>query len=577
MNKQNEYSFSDHTALRQRAEARLKETQVNLKKLLSEADMLKVIHELQVHQIELQIQNEELLQAKEWAETAEKKYSELYESAPCGYLTLSSEGDILELNFGAAQLLHKERSLLINSRLAFFFSDATRAVFQKFLDKLGGHRAKESCEVKIETEGWISAFVKIDGIRALNDQTLLLSMVDITKSKQVEDSLRQLEIDKVALKFKQTFLANLSHELRTPLTGLLGMIDILEHTALSIEQKDYIQTLRLSGENLRIIINQVLDFAKIEAGKVKLTPVTFKFNSLLYETLSLFKGSVKGDVKFSIQADPKIPEFIFADKSRIQQVLNNLVANAVKFTREGSVILSSELLNPNASSKQVLIKIGVTDTGIGIPDKMQKKLFTPFSQIDDSDTREYEGTGLGLAICKELTTLLGGQIGLVSTYHKGSTFWFIIPVKHAENPQNLIEPTNSSEDSLLSVHAEQSKRKLRILFADDKMINQKVISLLLSSMGHTVTLASNGKEAVNLFQPGLFDLILMDIQMPIMDGVTATQKIKQKFKDPPPIVGLTASAMQGDRDKFMALGMDEYLTKPFGKEEFNVMVAQMIG
>lgn len=574
MKKQNDPRFSNQTKLRKKAEAKLRKSEMLMNRPTSDADIMKVIHELKVHQIELELQNEELLLAKERAEATEKKYTELYESAPSGYLTLSKEGDILELNNSAAILLHKERSELINNRFALFISDDTRAVFNEFLQKLDTTTEKENCEVKLEKEGFFSAYVSIDGIISKGGETILLSMVDITKCKQAEESLRELEIARESLMFKQSFLANMSHEIRTPLTGVLGMIDILEHTKLTEEQRDYIHTLKLSGENLRTIINQVLDYSKIEAGKMKLRSSLFKFNYLFSEIEAQFKGRIKKGVEFNIQSDPKIAEFIYADKKRINQVITNLVDNAIKFTPKGSILLSSKLLTPNGSGKQVMIKIAVTDTGIGIPAEMQNKLFVPFSQIDDKATREYEGTGLGLSICKELAKLMRGKIGFESEYQKGSTFWFMFPAQVYENPQKEIKAKQNHEPKEMN-NDHRPRRNLRILFADDKLVNQKVISLMLTTMGHVVTLASNGQQALQAYEPGKFDLILMDIQMPVMDGITATQKLKEKFKNPPPIVGLSASAFEGDREKYLSLGMDDYLTKPINIVEFKQLIGQL--
>jgi PAS domain S-box-containing protein len=574
MKKHNPLPTPSQTKLRKKAEAKLKKSEMLMNQPASDEDIVKVIHELQVHQIELELQNEELLLAKEKGELAEKKYTDLYESAPSGYLTLSKEGDILELNNSAAILLHKERSELINNRFALFISDDTRAVFNEFLQKLDTTTEKENCEVKLEKEGFFSAYVSIDGIISKGGETMLLSMVDITKCKQAEESLRELEIARESLMFKQSFLANMSHEIRTPLTGVLGMIDILENTKLTKEQKDYIHTLKLSGENLKVILNQVLDYSKIEAGKVRLKSSLFKLNSLFSEIEAQFRGRIKSGVKFSTRTDPDIPEFIYADKKRIGQVIINLLDNAMKFTPKGSILLSSQLLTPDPSGKHIVIKIAVADTGIGIPAKKQDKLFVPFSQIDDKDTRQYEGTGLGLSICKELTRLLGGKIGLESEYHKGSSFWFMFPVQVSEYLNEEIQDKQNHEHNEMN-NDHQPRRNLRILFADDKVVNQKVISLMLATMGHVVTLANNGQQALQAYGPGKFDLILMDIQMPVMDGITATQKIKKKFKNPPPIVGLSASAFEGDREKYLSLGMDDYLTKPVNIVEFQQLIGRL--
>ncbi|MCC5931326.1 MAG: response regulator [Cyclobacteriaceae bacterium] len=576
MNRQNESPSSDQSGLRQKAENQLKAIRSKINSHTSESDIIKVIHELQVHQLELELQNEELLLAKERAELAEKKHTELYEAAPSGYITLSKHGDILELNYSAAKLLNKTRAHLINNRLALFISEDTLPAFNQFIDNIVKSNDKENCEVSLFTEGKSQINVRIDGISGKDGESILLSLVDITKLRQAEESIRQLEIFNESTKFKQSFLANMSHEIRTPLTGILGMIDILRQTHLSEEQKDYFHTLKLSSENLKMIINQVLDYSKIEAGKVKLKPSIFEFNSLFAENKALFMGSIKNGVEFSAQTDMNIPEYIFADKKRISQVINNLISNAIKFTNEGSILIHGQLVSSSDSGKQVMIKIAVTDTGVGIPDEMQKKLFIPFSQIDDKDTRNYEGTGLGLSICKELVSLLDGKIGVDSVYHKGSTFWFTFPAKVFERPleQDL---TPEKHINHLINNETIPNPKLRILFAEDKLVNQKVISLILTSMGHKVTLASNGQQALEIFDPGLFDLILMDIQMPVMDGITATQKLKDKFTNMPPIVGLSANAFEGDREKYMNLGMDEYLTKPVSEGDLTNVISQLRG
>ncbi len=568
MKKRSDLRISEKNKLRNKAEALLKTMNFKNKPDASESDILNAIHELQVYQIELQMQNEELMLAKIRAELAEKKYTELYESAPSGYLTLSKEGDILELNKSAAAMIHKDRSKLINNRFALFISEETRGIFTQFFDKVLNSHRKENCEVVLKTEGNAPVYIYIDANASNDNEFCLLTMVDITKSKEAEKTMFQLKVANEAIKFKQNFLANISHEMRTPLTGILGIIDILEHTELTPTQQDYFKTLKHSSENLRIIINQVLDYSKIEAGKVKLKPTLFSLKELLSEAEALYRGSVKPDVNFSSKSDPEIPDLIFADDNRIMQIINNLVSNALKFTSKGSVVLRSRLLSPNPGGKQIMIKIEVADTGIGIPEGMRNKLFVPFSQIDDKDTRKYEGTGLGLSICKELVILLGGEIGVNSEYHKGSTFWFVFPALLTESATSTVIPVKrSSLNKKIS-----NKHRLNILFAEDKVVNQKVISLILSSMGHTVTIAGNGQQALSLYKPGQFDLILMDIQMPVMDGITATRKLKESFEYLPPIIGLSANAFEGDREKYMVLGMDEYLTKPFEKEEFEELI-----
>jgi len=388
---------------------------------------------------------------------------------------------------------------------------------------------------------------------------------DITERKNAEQTQRQLLLAQKTVEFKQNFLANMSHEIRTPLTGILGMTEIIEQSPLNDLQKDYLQTIKSSGRHLKEVIDQVLDFSKLEAGEIIIKPVVFQLGVLLNDVVELNRYQVKQGVQLIKSIDPKIPAYIEADRFRLSQALNNFISNAIKFTNQGTVKICSHLVSLNSRQKECVIKVKVSDTGLGISDAMQKKLFTPFCQIEMSDTREYDGTGLGLSITKQLIEMLGGQTGVISELDKGSTFWFTFKATIANEPV----VTARDIDTTLLI------KKLRILLAEDKLVNQKVIKLILNSMGHEVNIACNGKKAVELFEPDKFDLILMDIQMPVMDGVTATQKLKDTHTDLPPIVGLSANAFEGDRQKYIALGMDEYLTKPVKKEDFNELIRKL--
>ena len=414
---------------------------------------------------------------------------------------------------------------------------------------------------------------KTKELKTLNENLIISNEKIIEQNNLLAISQKELKtrLDKIneqseIIRFKQNFLANMSHEIRTPLTGVLGMIDILEKTNLSDTQKDYLNTIKASGENLREIINQVLDYSKIEAGKVTISPNTFEFKSLPENTLLLYKNNVKKDVYLQSIIDPKIPAFIEADKSRLSQVLNNFVSNAAKFTSQGSITISSKLLSLDEKRNKVVVKIEVIDTGIGIAEDLQKKLFVPFSQVEAQDTRHYEGTGLGLSICRQLIDMMGGETGLISEEGKGSTFWFSFSAKIAQDLEKLTPETKEFS----------SGKPLRILLAEDKVVNQKVITLMLNSMGHEVVIVCNGQQALDSFEAGKFDLILMDIQMPVMDGITATQKLKRTFTDLPPIVGLSANAFEGDREKYMEQGMDDYLTKPVKENDFLNIIQKLV-
>jgi two-component system, sensor histidine kinase ChiS len=393
------------------------------------------------------------------------------------------------------------------------------------------------------------------------------------EQRRTEEMLlhQEIEIARKSVEFKQNFLANMSHEIRTPLTGILGMAELLHKTSLSEEQKDYLETLQHSGENLRETINLVLDYSKIEAGKVKLKEESFRLNDLIIDAEKLFFSltSHKG-LEFTAESAPGLPDYVKADKQRVSQVLNNLLSNAVKFTTKGSVKVKISEIEPipvRENENTVLIKVEVTDTGKGINTREQKSLFKPFFQAEQDYDRAFEGTGLGLSISKELTTMLGGEIGLNSKPGNGSTFWFTFKAERSEKTQVEQKVRFSETGPFQSV--------LKILLVEDKKVNQKVVKLLLKGMGHKVDVFDNGLQAVDNFIPGLYDLILMDIQMPVMDGITATNMLRKKFSNLPPIIGLSANAFEGDREKYMDKGMDEYLTKPVKETDFSNLLEKL--
>jgi signal transduction histidine kinase/ligand-binding sensor domain-containing protein/CheY-like chemotaxis protein len=393
------------------------------------------------------------------------------------------------------------------------------------------------------------------------------------EQRRTEEMLlhQEIEIARKSVEFKQNFLANMSHEIRTPLTGILGMAELLHKTNLSEEQKDYLETLQHSGENLRETINLVLDYSKIEAGKVKLKEESFRLNDLINDAEKLFLSltSHKG-LEFTAESVPGLPDYVKADKQRVSQVLNNLLSNAVKFTTKGSVKVKISEIEPitlQENENTVLIKVEVTDTGKGISTREQKSLFKPFFQAEQDYDRAFEGTGLGLSISKELTTMLGGEIGLKSKPGNGSTFWFTFKAERSEESHVEKKVRFAETGPVQSV--------LKILLVEDKKVNQKVVKLLLKGMGHKVDVFDNGLQAVDNYIPGLYDLILMDIQMPVMDGITATNMLRKKFSTLPPIIGLSANAFEGDREKYMDKGMDEYLTKPVKETDFSNLLEKL--
>jgi PAS domain S-box-containing protein len=557
---------------------------------------------------------EEILErslAEEALQKSEERYRGIYENSPLAIVLLDKEFKIVDWNKRAEELFGWTKDEVlgrpiigflvpaeIRSELSKFASDLLNTKFERIMynenitkdgkvlfcewhntlmhDRKGNLIGVISLgldkteEVKAEEE-------KIEAQKQLEEMNKYLLInndrlkQEISERKIVEEALRKSKLEaEQANSAKSQFLANMSHEIRTPMNGIIGMTDLLKYTNLTDEQINMVGLIKSSSNLLLSIINDILDLSKIDAGKVELSPERVDVNNLVHNKSKLLKAiSTKKGLEIEVTIENDVPKEILVDKTRLLQVINNLIGNSIKFTEKGKIGLSVKKIKTNGDKVELMFS--VTDTGIGIKEVDLPKLFSFFTQLDNSPSKRFQGTGLGLAISKRLVELMGGEIFVESEYGKGSTFYFTILV---DIPANEQEIGKTNDNSVI----QKTTNNLSILLVEDDPVSQLILKQVSKLKDWKLRVASNGKEALDIYENNEFDLIIMDIQMPEMNGYEVTQRIREIEKlsgKHIPIIATTAYAMSSDKERCLSAGMDDYISKPLDINRLNESIIRL--
>jgi signal transduction histidine kinase/FixJ family two-component response regulator len=411
--------------------------------------------------------------------------------------------------------------------------------------------------------------------RPMADGRKVAISVDVTELRQREKDLKKAQAAAVAASnAKSAFLANMSHEIRTPLNGILGMAQVLEMGNLDSEQREQVQTILDSGRNLMALLNDVLDLSKIEAGKIAIVSADTDLTHTLRRLHRLWKPKAEeAGLEFYLSLDADLPQVLNFDAVRVRQCVSNLISNAIKFTSQGRVEVF--VTAKRREDGQFLVKIRVSDTGVGMDEETMARLFRPFTQADDSTSRRYGGTGLGLSITRSLAELMGGEASVRSEIGRGSEFTFTFLAGEAAPQHRVVSEgmTMSEGDS----RATLKTQNLRLLLVDDHPINRQVAALFLRPFNMRIVEATNGKEAIACLEREAFDMVLLDVHMPVMDGTETIRNIRASGQpwSNIPVVALTADAMTGDKERYMAMGMDGYLSKPIAERDLITEISRV--
>ncbi|MFT4754123.1 MAG: PAS domain S-box-containing protein [Salibacteraceae bacterium] len=509
--------------------------------------------------------------AKDAVAQSEEKYRGIIENLELGILEVDNNDKVLKAYSQFCKLTgYSEEDLIGKSPTDLLLSDEGRSILnQQISERKKGNSGVY--EIPIIKKDGSKAWVIISGAPFYNLDGKQMGSVgihlDISHRKSIESELQYTKQKTEELaKVKELFLANISHEIRTPMNAIIGMAELLENSRLDIKQDKYVSAIRSSSKNLLVLVNDLLDFSKIESGKLTIEIIPFNLQELIIKTKELLDPKAdENGVRILYDIDPILPKSLLADPTRLGQVLINLVGNAVKFTTDGNVYISAKQVKNNRNIKSILFEI--KDEGIGIADSEMLGLFENFTQANQTTARIYGGTGLGLSISHKIVDLMGGKLEVYSQKGRGSTFYFTLELEAAIAAIEL-----DSEAHRIRENFHESE----ILLVEDNPVNVLIAKTNLENWNCRVDVALNGKEAIDKLLVKNYNLVLMDMRMPIMGGLEATQIIRNKLKLNVPVVAVTGNAIKGDEQKYLKQGMDDYLSKPFEQIDLNKILIKWL-
>jgi PAS domain S-box-containing protein len=501
---------------------------------------------------------------------AEKQYRSLFEYSQHMICMHDLDGIILSINPSGAHTLGYEPEELIGRQIRNLVPDRYQNEFREYMEEIRKHGTHSGLMRMILRNGeetiWMYSNIRLTDPEG--NPFVLSSNVEITGRYLMEKELRGAKkLAEEALISKDRFVANISHELRTPMNAIGGFTELLKKTKLTEEQEEYADAIGMATENLTAMINDILDIAKIEAGKIEFERRVFNVRDVMRKTHILLSPKAdQSGINFTWTCDENVPAYVVSDDLRLTQILVNLVGNAVKFTSKGFVSFGCEIREE--TERQISLLFWIEDSGIGIPKEKLDTIFDPFTQVSGASNRKYGGTGLGLTIVKDLAELQGGKVLVQSAEGIGSRFEVILPVEKID--QGMVQQVDTALKPL------DHPGQIHVLLVEDHALNQQLAMRLIKDFGFTVSLATNGRNAIEILKEEKFDVILMDLQMPEMDGYDTTQYVREKMFITTPIIALTAHSSSGEKEKCLALGMNDYMTKPYRSKDLYYKIVRSI-